>query len=137
LTETRTANPWLAAGSQTVRQQSLKDFAPAMTNFYAGTHRRPTWRNAAIARLKAREADRRKDGVEKTSTGLARRFGVIAVEDLNTAAMTRSGKGPVDADVNAARNIRDTAVGRTVAARGGGAAARPVNREPQPALLPV
>jgi transposase len=92
---------------------------------------------AAIARLKAREADRRKDGVEKTSTGLARRFGVIAVEDLNTAAMTRSGKGPVDADVNAARNIRDTAVGRTVAARGGRAAARPVNREPQPALLPV
>jgi transposase len=36
----------------------------------------------AIARLKARERDRRKDRVEKTSTGLARRFVAIAVEDL-------------------------------------------------------
>ncbi|MFF4241221.1 zinc ribbon domain-containing protein [Actinomadura geliboluensis] len=41
-----------------------------------------------------------------------------------------------NADINAARNIKDTAVGRTVAARGGRAMARPVNREPQPALLP-
>jgi transposase len=40
-----------------------------------------------------------------------------------------------NADVNAARNIRDTAPGRGVAARGGGAPARPVNREPQPVLL--
>ncbi|MCW2947677.1 MAG: (cytosine-5-)-methyltransferase, partial [Actinoallomurus sp.] len=31
----------------------------------------------AIARLKAREGDRRKDWVEKTSTDLARRFDVI------------------------------------------------------------
>ncbi|MGW5163313.1 RNA-guided endonuclease InsQ/TnpB family protein, partial [Nonomuraea wenchangensis] len=37
---------------------------------------------AAIATMRAREADRRKDWVEKTSTGLARRFDVIAVEDL-------------------------------------------------------
>ncbi|TDD27695.1 transposase [Actinomadura sp. KC06] len=346
LTEARAANPWLAAGSQTVQQQALKDFAQAMANFFAGTHRRPTWRKAgvhegfrivgargrawdvrrlsrrtgavrvpkvgwvrfrwsrpvrpevksfrvrrdragrwhvafaavpppvpgpgngeavgvdrgvavsaalstgetstvpgltpgekvrlerllrrlararrgsnrrarvkaAIARLKAREADRRKDWVEKTSTDLARRFDVIAVEDLNVRAMTRSAKGTVDApgtnvraktglnrsilangwgrlvtrlehkapgrlvrvdpaytsqtchacghrardnresqavfrcvacghrdnaDVNAARNIRDTAVGRTVAARGGGAVARPVNREPHPVLLPA
>ncbi|MEV4179206.1 transposase [Nonomuraea sp. NPDC049709] len=36
---------------------------------------------AAIAKLKAREADRRKDWVEKTSPDLARRFDVIAVED--------------------------------------------------------
>jgi transposase len=50
-----------------------------------------------------------------------------------------------NADVNAARNIkdtaiqaiRDTAVGRTVAARGGTPLGGPVNREPQPALLPV
>ncbi|WP_346045406.1 transposase [Actinomadura chokoriensis] len=346
LTEARAAFGWLAAGSQTVQQQALKDFAQAMANFFAGTHRRPTWRKAglhegfrivgargrawevrrlsrrtgevrvpkvgwvrfrwsqpvppevrsfrvtrdragrwhvafaavpdpvlapgngaavgvdrgvavsaalstgqtftvpgltpgeaerlerllrrlarakrgsnrrarvkaAIARLKAREADRRKDWVEKTSTSLARRFDVIAVEDLNIAGMTRSARGTLDvpgtgvrakaglnrailangwgrlvirlehkapgrvvrvdprytsqtcnacghrapgnresqavfrcvacghranADVNAARNIRDTAVGRTVAARGGGAVARPVNREPQPALLPT
>ncbi|MFI0368917.1 RNA-guided endonuclease InsQ/TnpB family protein [Actinomadura sp. 1N219] len=346
LTEARAANSWLAAGSQTVQQQALRDFAQAMANFFAGTHRRPTWRKAgvhegfrivgargrawdvrrlsrrtgevrvpkvgwvrlrwsrpvppgvksfrvgrdragrwhvaftavpapvpapgngaavgvdrgvaasaalstgetstvpglrprekvrlkrllrrlararrgsnrrarlkaAIARLKAREADRRKDWVEKTSTDLARRFDLIAVEDLNVRAMTRSARGTIDApgtnvrakaglnrsilasgwgrlvtrlehkapgrlvrvdpaytsqtchacghrardnresqavfrcvacghrdnaDVNAACNIRDTAVGRTVAARGGGAPARPVNREPQPVLLSV
>lgn len=39
-----------------------------------------------------------------------------------------------NADVNAARNI---AVGHTVTARGGLALARPVNREPQPKLLPA
>jgi transposase len=48
---------------------------------------------AAIARLKAREADRRKDWLEKTSTDLARRFDVIGVEDLKIATMTRSAKG--------------------------------------------
>jgi putative transposase len=50
---------------------------------------------ATIARLKAREADRRKDWVEKTSTDLARRFDVIGVEDLKIATMTRSAKGTV------------------------------------------
>ncbi|WP_143590310.1 RNA-guided endonuclease InsQ/TnpB family protein [Thermoactinospora rubra] len=63
--------------------------------------------NAAIARLKAREADRRKDWVEKTSTRLAWQFDVIAVEDLNVRAMTRS-----------ARGTRETP-GRNVAAKAG------------------
>ncbi|WP_312032907.1 RNA-guided endonuclease InsQ/TnpB family protein [Actinomadura latina] len=346
LTEARAEFGWLAAGSQTVQQQALRDFAQAMANFFAGTHRRPTWRKAgvhegfrivgargrawevrrlsrrtgevrvpkvgwvrfrwsrpvppdvksfrvtrdragrwhvafaavpapvpapgngaavgvdrgvvvsaalstgqtsavpgltrgeaerlgrllrrlaradrgsnrrarvkaAIARLKAREADRRKDWVEKTSTELARRFDIIAVEDLNVRGMTRSAKGSIDApgtgvrqkaglnrgilsagwgrlvarledkapgrvarvdpaytsqtcnacghrardnresqavfrcvacghranaDVNAARNIKDTAVGRTVAARGGTPSGGPMNREPQPALLSI
>jgi transposase len=38
----------------------------------------------AVARVKGRETDRRKDWVEKTSTDLARRFEVIRVEDLRT-----------------------------------------------------
>src|SRR5260370_42404541 len=46
LTEARAAYPWLAAGSQTVQQQALRDFAQAMANFFNGTHRRPTWRKA-------------------------------------------------------------------------------------------
>ncbi|WP_203595996.1 hypothetical protein [Actinomadura bangladeshensis] len=46
LTGARAANPWLAAGSQTVQQQALRDFAQAMANFFAGKHRRPTWRKA-------------------------------------------------------------------------------------------
>lgn len=166
----------------------------------------------AIAKLKTRETDRRKDWIEKTSTDLARRFDVIAVEDLKIGNMTRSAKGTIEqpgknvrqkaglnrgilaggwgrlvarlehkapgrvqrinprytsqtcntckhvaresresqalflcvacghqanADINAARNIRDTAPGHGVAARGGGALARPVNHEPQLQLLPV
>jgi transposase len=50
----------------------------------------------AIARLRAREADRRKDWAEKASTDIARRFDVIRVEDLRIGAMTRSAKGTRD-----------------------------------------
>ena len=48
LTEARKEFAWLAAGSQTVQQQALRDFAQAMANFFAGTHRRPTWRKAGV-----------------------------------------------------------------------------------------
>jgi transposase len=48
LTEARREFGWLAAGSQTVQQQALRDFAQAMSNFFAGTHRRPTWRKAGV-----------------------------------------------------------------------------------------
>jgi putative transposase len=48
LTEARREFGWLAAGSQTVQQQALRDFAQAMTGFFAGTHRRPTWRKAGV-----------------------------------------------------------------------------------------
>jgi putative transposase len=228
LTEIRVEYDWLAAGSQTVQQQALREFAQAMRNFFAGTHRRPSWRKAgvhegfrqvgvkphhveklnrrygrvwvpkvgwvrfhwtravpagvksyrvtldragrwhvafayipdsipgpadgsvvgvdrgvavtaalstgellhapsltpgeqirlrrlqqrlaraqrasnrrqrtkvAIARIKAREADRRRDWVEKTTTDLARRFDSIRVEALDVRAMTRSARGTVD-----------------------------------------
>ncbi|TCC40967.1 RNA-guided endonuclease InsQ/TnpB family protein [Kribbella speibonae] len=46
LTEARAAFAWLRAGSQTVQQQALRDFDHAVTSFYAGTRRRPTWRKA-------------------------------------------------------------------------------------------
>ena len=224
LTQARSAEPWLAAGSQTVQQQALRDLDQAWRNFFAGTHNRPTWRRrgrhegfrivgaqalrvrhdnaswssvlipkvgwvrfkrsralpdsksyrvtrdragrwhvafaavpdpiprpgtgevvgvdrgvkaaialstgelsspaglragqaqrllrlqrrlaraqpgsnrrgkvkVAIARLKARDADRRKDWVEKASTDLAARFDVIRVEDLNVKSMTRAARG--------------------------------------------
>jgi putative transposase len=228
LTEARADYAWLRAGSQTVQQQALRDFAQAMRNFFGGTHRRPTWRKAgvhkgfrqvavkarhveklnrrfgrvwvpkvgwvrfrlsravpegvksyrvirdrtgrwhvafahipdpicgpgdrsvvgidrgvvvsaamstgellhapsltpgeskrlkvlqrrlaratrgskrrektkrAIAKLRARERDRRKDWVEKTSTDLARRFDVIRVEALDVRAMTRSSRGTIE-----------------------------------------
>ena len=47
----------------------------------------------AIARLRARETDRRKDWAEKTSTDLARRFDIVRVENLNVKNMTRSARG--------------------------------------------
>jgi putative transposase len=228
LTAARAEYGWLKAGSQTVQQQALRDFAQAMRNFFHGTHRRPTWRKAgthegfrqvgvkrrhikrlsrrygqvwipkvgwvrfrwtralantvksyrvtldrsgrwhiafagipdpvpgpgdgsvvgvdrgvavsvalssgevlrvaglsageakrlrrlqrrlvrarrgsarrartrlAIARLRARDTDRRRDWVEKTTTDLARRFDTIRVEDLKVRAMTRSARGTAE-----------------------------------------
>lgn len=49
-----------------------------------------------IARLKAREADRRKDWVEKTSTDLAGRFDLIRVEDLQIKNMTRTARNTIE-----------------------------------------
>ena len=228
LTIARAEHAWLRLGSQTVQQQALRDFAQAMANFFAGTHRQPSWRKAgrdegfrvvalrlgqvqrlsrktgqvwvpkagwvrfrwsravpasksyrvtrdrsgrwhvafavipepipepgtgavvgidrgvaisavlstgelltaprlgparqrrlrrlqrklarakrgsgrrirmklAIARLKARETDARKDWAEKASTDLARRFDVIRVENLKIGNMTRSAKGTAEA----------------------------------------
>jgi putative transposase len=57
----------------------------------------------AIARLKARETDRRKDWAEKASTSIARRFDVIRVEALKIANMTRSAKGTRESP---GRNVR-------------------------------
>ena len=57
----------------------------------------------AIARLRARERDRRKDWAEKTSTGIARRFDLIRVEDLKIGNMTRLAKGTAG---DPGRNVR-------------------------------
>ncbi|GAA0923273.1 RNA-guided endonuclease TnpB family protein [Kribbella koreensis] len=48
LTGARAKFDWLRAGSQTVQQQALRDFDQAVKNFYAGTHRRPTWRRTGV-----------------------------------------------------------------------------------------
>jgi putative transposase len=60
----------------------------------------------AIARLRARETDRRKDWAEKASTDLARRFDAIRVEDLKIHDMTRSAKGTPG---NPGRRVRQKA----------------------------
>jgi putative transposase len=57
-----------------------------------GSNRRKQVKKA-IAVLKARESDRRKDWAEKVSTDLIRRFDLIRVEDLRIGDMTRSAKG--------------------------------------------
>jgi putative transposase len=68
--------------------------------------------------VKARETDRRKDFIEKTSTTLARQFDVIAVEDLKIGNMTRSAKGTVD---KPGKNVRQKAgLNRGILANGWG-----------------
>jgi putative transposase len=72
----------------------------------------------AIAKLKARETDRRKDWIEQTSTGLARRFDTIRVEDLDVRAMTKSATGTVE---RPSRNVRQKAgLNRGILAAGWG-----------------
>jgi putative transposase len=48
LTQARAGHPWLAAGSQTVQQQALRDFAQAMKAFFGPGNPagRPSWRKA-------------------------------------------------------------------------------------------
>ena len=48
LTEARTEHDWLAAGSQTVQQQALRDFARALALFFdpRNPSGRPSWRKA-------------------------------------------------------------------------------------------
>ena len=48
LTQARAEYPWLAASSQTVQQQALRDFAQAMAAFFDPGNRagRPSWRKA-------------------------------------------------------------------------------------------
>lgn len=48
LTQARAEFEWLSAGSYTVQQQALRDFAHAMSNLFAGTHKRPTWRKQGV-----------------------------------------------------------------------------------------
>jgi putative transposase len=72
----------------------------------------------AIARLKARQTDRRKDWAEKASTDLARRFDLIRVEDLKVQSMTRSARGTAGAP---GRNVRAKAgLNRGILASGWG-----------------
>jgi transposase len=82
-----------------------------------GSNRRGRVRHA-IARLRARETDRRKDWAEKASTDIARRFEVIRVEDLQITNMTRPARGTRE---NPGRNVRAKAgLNRGILASGWG-----------------
>jgi hypothetical protein len=153
LTEARKEFGWLAAGSQTVRQQALRDFAQAMANFFAGTHRRPTWRKAGVHEgfrivgrrghhWDVRRLSRNVGEVRVAKVGWVRfRWSRQIPDEVKSFRVKRDRAGrwhvafAVIPHVNAAKNI---AAGRAVTARGalqplGGA----VNREPQPVLTSV
>jgi putative transposase len=83
-----------APGLTPGESKRLKVLQQRLARCNCGSNRREKTKRA-IARLRARERDRRKDWVEKTTTDLARRFDVIRVEDLDVRAMTRSARGTV------------------------------------------
>jgi transposase len=73
---------------------------------------------AKAARLKAREADRRKDWCEKTSTMLARTYDVIRFEKLHIKSMTASARGTAE---QPGKQVRQKAgLNRAVLAQGWG-----------------
>ncbi|MGO8893661.1 MAG: RNA-guided endonuclease InsQ/TnpB family protein [Streptosporangiaceae bacterium] len=90
------------AGRERIRLRRLQRM---LARAARGSSRRGRVRHA-VARLRARETDRRKDWAEKTSTDLARRFDVIRVEDLKIGNMTRSAKGTPESP---GRNVRQKA----------------------------
>lgn len=102
LTAVRAEHRWLAAGSQTVQQQALRDFAQAMRNFFSGTHRRPRWRKAGVHEG-FRQVGVKPHHVEK----LNRRFGKVWVPKVGWVrfCLTR----PVPDGVKSYRVTRDRA----------------------------
>ena len=84
-----------APGLTSGESKRLKVLQQRLARCTRGSNRRNKTKRA-IARLKARERDRVKDWVEKTTTDLARRFDVIRVEDLDVRAMTRSARGTIE-----------------------------------------
>lgn len=105
------------AGLRTKEAERLLRLQRCLARAQRGSVRRGKAK-AAIARLRAREADRRKDWVEKTTTHLARTFDVIRVEDLNIKGMTRSAHGTKDAP---GRKVRQKAgLNRGILAAGWG-----------------
>jgi putative transposase len=102
LTAARSEHDWLAAGSQTVQQQALRDFAQAMCNFFTGTHRRPTWRKAGVHEG-FRQVAVKPHHVER----LSRRFGRVWVPKVGWVRMRIS--RPVPAGVKSYRVTCDRA----------------------------
>ena len=93
----------LHAPGLTARERTrLRRLQRKLARATRGSNRRARLRHV-IARLRARESDRRKDWAEKASTSIVRRFDVIRVEDLQIGNMTRSSRGTRE---NPGRNVR-------------------------------
>jgi transposase len=93
--------PGLTASERTRLRRLERKLAKAQ---HGSNHHRRL--KVAIAGLRARETDRRKDWAEKASTDIARRFDIIRVEELQISNMTRSAKGTRG---NPGRNVRQKA----------------------------
>jgi putative transposase len=80
-----------APGLRAGESERLRRLQQRLARAQRGSRRRARTK-LAIARVCARETDRRRDWVE-TTIDVARRFDTIRVEDLNVRAMTRSALG--------------------------------------------
>jgi transposase len=100
-----TGQPLRCPGLTERERARLRRLQRKLARATRGSNRRRRIKHG-IARLKAREADRRKDWAERTSTGIARRFDLIRVEDLKIGTMTRSAKGTRE---NPGRRVRQKA----------------------------
>ncbi len=149
LTQARAAHPWLAAGSQTVQQQALRDFTQAMAAFVdpGNPAGRPSWRKAGrhegfriVGRGRqwdVRRVSRQVGQVRVPKAGWVRFRWLKSRESQARFRCTACGFA-CHADVNAAINIaagHPTHLPIPLHWRGGDGAARPVNREPH-LLLP-
>lgn len=96
---------------------SIRATAQALSRCHRGSNRRRRAK-ARLARVHARNANRRRDFVEKATTDLARRFDLIRIEDLRVADMTRSACGTVE---KPGRNVAQKAgLNRSIMAGGWG-----------------
>ena len=98
--QTAAATP--VANRAAVGRRRMRQLERKLARARRGSNRRARVK-LTIARLRARETDRRRDWVEKASTDIARRFNVIRVEDLQIKEMIRSARGTRE---NPGRNVR-------------------------------
>jgi transposase len=98
------------------RQRRLRRLQRRLARASRGSNRRARVK-LAVARLRARETDARKDWAEKASTDLVRRFDLIRLENLRIANMTRSARGSAR---NPGLNVRAKAgLNREISGRAG------------------
>ena len=87
LTAARAENAWLAAGSQMVQQQALRDFARAMTGFFNETNGTPSWRKAG------RDEGFRITGKRGAKWEVRRAKGTVGEPGRNVAAKATLNRG--------------------------------------------
>lgn len=99
------------------KPEPIKPAAQALARCKRGSNRRRKAK-ARLGRVHARNADRRRDFIEKATTDLARRADLIRVEDLRITNMTRSARGTI---TEPGRNVRQKAgLNRSILAGGWG-----------------
>ena len=108
---------WEVPGLRPTEATRLLRLQRRMARQQKGSNRRARTK-VSIARLRAREVDRRKDAIEKATTELARTADIVRLEDLRIPNMVRSAKGTIE---EPGTNVRAKAgLNRAIQAQGWG-----------------